>query len=203
MPNEVVLVGTFVLHDSTKTIWPGTMRLYNHQLTTNMIFRLSQKLANKIHEKPTRSLPLDGNPFADWSGHLFTADRTQYAIVTNTASLYSAVFYGRGITDGNQFIGRALDSIRELMDGDGLEFIHRRFVAPSTGMVQFSKALNRSVTGSMNDMVQGAKVLLAEDELSPFDIAFKLNEMHMSALKYTNPREALKTLEILQEASDE
>lgn len=160
-----------------------------------MIFRLSQKLATKIHEQPPKSLPLDANAFADWSGHLFTADRAQYIIVTNTASLYSAVFYGRGITDDNQFLRQALDTIREVMDDDGLEFIHRRFVAPSTGMVQFSKALNRSVTGSMNDMVQCAKFLLAEEELSPFDIAFKLNEMPMSALKYANPREALKTLE--------
>jgi hypothetical protein len=159
-----------------------------------MIFRLSQKLANKIHEKPAKSLPLDANPYADWSGHLFTADRTQYVIVTNTISLYSAVLYGRGITDDNQFLRRALDTIREGMDDDGLEFIHRRFVAPSTATCQFSKALNRSVTGSVNDMVQCAKFLLTEQELSPFDIAIKLNEMPMSALKYANPREALKQL---------
>jgi hypothetical protein len=160
-----------------------------------MIVRLSQKLATKIHEKPTKSLPLDENPYADWSGHLFTADRAQYIIVTNTASLYSAVFFGRGITDDNQFLRRALDTIREVMDDDGLEFIHRRFVAPSAGVIQFSKALDRSVTGSMNDMVQCAKFLLAEQELSPFDIAFKLNEMPMSALKHANPREALKNLQ--------
>ncbi|MEX0867448.1 MAG: hypothetical protein WD030_08815 [Pirellulales bacterium] len=163
-----------------------------------MTCRLSQKFATKIHEKPTKSLPLDENPYADWSGHLFTADRTQYVIVTNTASLYSALLFGRGITDDNQFLRRALDTIREVMDDDGLEFIHRRFVAPSTGMVQFSMALNRSVTGSMNDMVQCAKFLLAEEELSPFDVAFKLNEMPMSALKYVDPREALKYLEIEQ-----
>lgn len=160
-----------------------------------MIFRLSQKLAAKIHERPTKVLPLDENPFADWSGHLFTADRSQYIIVTNTASLYSAVFFGRGITDDNQLLCWALDAIREVMDYDGLGFIHRRFVAPSAATVQFSKALDRSVTGSMNDMIHCAKFLLAE-ELSPFDISFKLNEMPMSLLKYANPRKALKSLDV-------
>lgn len=160
-----------------------------------MIFRLSQKLGAKIHELPTTTLPLDEDRFADWSAHLFTVDRAQYVIVTNTISLYSGVFYGRGITDDNQFLRQALATIREVMDYDGLELIHRRFVAPSTGLIQFSKALNRSVTGSMNDMVQCAKVLLADKDLSPFDLAFKLNEMPMSVLKYATPRKALKSLE--------
>jgi Domain of unknown function (DUF6933) len=40
-----------------------------------MIIRLSQKLAKKIKVTPTRVLSPDANPFADWSAHLFTADR--------------------------------------------------------------------------------------------------------------------------------
>ena len=69
-----------------------------------MIFRLSQKLAEKIKEAPSRSLPPDPNPYADWSAHLFTAERTQYIILTNTPSLYSAVVYGRGIATASQFL---------------------------------------------------------------------------------------------------
>ena len=37
-----------------------------------MIFRLSQKLAKKLKEGSLPSLPLDENPYADWSAHLFT-----------------------------------------------------------------------------------------------------------------------------------
>ncbi|KKK63787.1 hypothetical protein LCGC14_2990780 [marine sediment metagenome] len=163
-----------------------------------MIFRLSQKLAKKIKEDPSQSLPPDPNPFADWSAHLFTADRTQYIIVTNTPSLYSAVMYGRGISDDSQFIRRALDCLREFMVDDGLDFIYRRFVAPATGTVRFSKALNRSVTGSMNDLIQCGKLWLTESGLSPFDTSFKLNEMPMSFLKYGNPREAFVVLKVGQ-----
>ena len=80
-----------------------------------MIFRLSTKLAAKIHEASKLSLPPDPNPFTDWSGHLFTADRAQYILLTNTASLYSVVTFGRGITDYSEFIDAALTAIREYM----------------------------------------------------------------------------------------
>jgi hypothetical protein len=54
-----------------------------------MIFRLSAKLTVKLKLRPSEVLPPDPNPFADWSAHLFPADRTQYLIISNTASLYS------------------------------------------------------------------------------------------------------------------
>jgi hypothetical protein len=54
-----------------------------------MILRLSGKIAKKIHVKPAAVLPADSNPYADWSTHVFLAARTQYILVTNTASLYS------------------------------------------------------------------------------------------------------------------
>lgn len=159
-----------------------------------MVLRLSQKLSNKIGEAPIKVLPLNQNPLADWSGHLFAADRTQYVILTNTASLYSTVFYGRGVTDGSRLIERGLEALRDVMVDDGLGFLYLRLVAPSAGRVAFSKSLNRSVTGSMNDLIHCAKVWLTEAELSPYDASFKLNEMPMSATGYANPREALKSL---------
>jgi hypothetical protein len=159
-----------------------------------MIFRLSQKLAAKIHERPTAAPPLDENPLADWSGHLFTADRTQYILAFNTACFYSAVFFGRGITDDHQFLRLALPMIREVMDRDGLEFLHRRDVAPSTGAIRFAKPLSRSVIGTMNEFVHEAKFILTHEAISPFDLSFRLNEMPCSVLKYDSPREAIGVL---------
>ena len=159
-----------------------------------MIFRLSQKLAKKLKEGTLPSLPLDENPYADWSAHLFTADRTQYIIVTNTKSLYSVVMYGKGITDDSRFIDRALSCIREFMEDDGQAFVYRRFIAPASGKIRFGKALNRSVIGSMNDLVYHAKMWLTEGGLSPYDTGFHLNEIPMSPLGYQNPREAFRKL---------
>lgn len=159
-----------------------------------MIFRLSQKLARKLKIPVPKPAPADPNPFADWSGHLFTADRTQYLILTNTPSLYSTVIYGRGIANDSQFLDRALGAIREFMVDDGHEFIFSRLIAPASGTVRFASALNRSITGSMNDFVNAAQMWLVEGELSPFDVGFKLNDMPMSILDYRKPREAFKGL---------
>lgn len=162
-----------------------------------MIIRLSQKLGQKIKVSPRESLPQHENPYADWSAHLFTAGRTQYVIVTNTVSLYSRVMYGRGMTSDSQFLDRVLGGLGEFMVDDGLEFLYRRFVAPSAQSIRFSKALNRSVTGSMNDLVQHVKFVLAEEEMSPYDISFELNKVPLSMLKYSNPGEALRALQIM------
>lgn len=161
-----------------------------------MIFRLSVKLATKLKIAPATSTPLDANPYADWSAHLFTAQRTQYVIITNTPSLYSMVMLGRGMVDDGQFIEAAMTAIREFMVADGNESIYRRFVVPASAQVQFSKALSRSVTGSMNDLVRCGSFWLVERELSPSDTSLKLNETPMSALNHRNAREAFKALQM-------
>jgi Domain of unknown function (DUF6933) len=159
-----------------------------------MILRLSQKLAAKVRTTAAKPRPLDPNPFADWSGHLFRADRTQYILVTNTASLYSSILFGRGITADYQLIDRALSEIREVLTGDGLQFFYLRFIVPAADRVTLARSLNRSVTGSMNDLVAHAQMWLTEGGLSPYDTSFKLNEIPMSAIGYQSPRQAMRSL---------
>lgn len=165
-----------------------------------MIFRLSRKLAAKLKEGSLPSLPLDENLYADWSAHLFTADRTQYIIVSNTKSLYSVVLYGKGITNSSQFIDRSLSMLREFMEDDGQAFVYQRFIAPASSSVQFAKALDRSVTGSINELVMFAKAWLEKGELSPHDVGFELNTILLSAIApskraaYGRPNEAFKAM---------
>ncbi len=159
-----------------------------------MIVRVSGKLGKKIHVSPAKSQPVAPNPFADWSAHLFTADRAQYILVTNTPSLYSMVMCGRGITDDSEFLSRITSYMREFTRDDGHAFLFERLIAPSTARVAFSNALNRAVTGSMNDLVFQAKFHLIEQEMSPYDTSFLLNGVPMSYLKYDNPRTAFLKL---------
>lgn len=146
-----------------------------------MILRLSQKLKTKVKAGKLAEMPLDENPFADWSSHLFTANRTQYIILTNSASLYSCVMYGRGISNDGVFIEHALEAIREFMSDDNQQFIYRNYIAPSAATVRIAKALNRSVTGSMNEHIYAAKFML-DDGMAPREIGYRLNETPMSAL---------------------
>ena len=175
-----------------------------------MIFRLSQKLNDKIGAGRLPALPLDENPFADWSATLFTADRTQYILVSNTKSLYSTVLYGKGITNDSRFIERALSSIREFMEDDGLGFIYHRFIVPNSGTVRFAKALNRSITGSINELMRFAEyVLIDDDDVSPHDLGFKFNDFLLSAIAptkaegYGKPREAFKAMGVGQPTEEE
>jgi hypothetical protein len=147
-----------------------------------MIFRLSHKLATKLKEGDLPAVPLDENPYADWSAHLFTVAPTQYIIVANTRALYSVVVYGKGITGYSEFISRALSALREFMEDDGQSFVYQRFIAPTSGSVRFAKALDRSVTGSVNELVKVATYYLEDDEMSPHDLGFKLNDVLLSAL---------------------
>ena len=159
-----------------------------------MVLRLSQKLNAKAKAGTLAARPLDENAFADWSAHLFSAHRTQYILVSNTKSLYSTAMYAKGTTTDHRLIERVLSGIREFMEADDQAFIYQRLIAPTCGTVRFAKALDRSVTGSMNDLAYHATVWLTEGGLSPFDVGFKLNGIPFSTLGYATPREAFKAM---------
>lgn len=160
-----------------------------------MIFRLTQKLAKKLDADLNPCLPVAGNPFHDWHAHIFIADRSQYIIVMNTASLYSLVMPGRGIRDENEFIQATRSLMRDFMTFDGNEFSYNRFILPMTPII-FCKTGDRKILGSMNELVQLAKFDLKEFKLSPFDTAIRLNETPMSALEYGLPKEAFRALRV-------
>lgn len=130
----------------------------------------------------------------DWSAHLFTAQRTQYIILTNTASLYSMVMPGRGITNDRQFIRGVLSWIKEFMTIDGNKVIIEKFIEMERHDVFFSKTVDRRVAGSMNDFVFQAKVHLIEGQRSPFDVSLLLNESPMTYLGYNRPKDEFKKL---------
>jgi hypothetical protein len=165
-----------------------------------MIIRLSQKLVAKIKAGPLATVPLDKNPYADWSAHLFVAGRTQYIILSNTVSLYSTIMFGRGITDDRRFMDLALSNIRDFMKEYIQEFVYQRLIALSTENIHFAKALNRSVTGSMNELIVHATAFLSDDERTPCDVGIELNEVLLSSLgsggaeKYGKPRDAFKAM---------
>jgi hypothetical protein len=159
-----------------------------------MIIRLSNTLAKKIKETDLPLLPSDPNPFADWAARLFTANRVQYILITNSTSLYSVVMYGKGVTGDNALLHGMTDMLREVTEEDGFRLLYEKQVAPQAARVSFSKALSRSVTGSMNDLVHQAKWYLIEDEISPYDVSFRLNEVPMSYLKYQRPRDVFQRM---------
>jgi len=159
-----------------------------------MILRLTAKLSSKIGARPEQCLSLSMNPFLDWVGHLFTAERTQYIILSNTVSLYSIIMYGRGITNDNELIGQSMSNMRELMASDGLEFIFHRLIAPSAGTIRYSKVRDRQVLGSIAELVREARFYIIERQVSPFDAASQVNQTLLSYLRYKHPKEVFAQL---------
>lgn len=159
-----------------------------------MILRVSGKLGKKIKVAPSDSLPRHDNPYLDWSGHVFRANGRQYIILTNTASLYSVIFPGRGITTPAAYEARVRSELRAFLDYDGVRRIYEQYIATDDGPPQFSKAFNRSVTGSMNDLVYHAQVHLEWSNLPLREAAVRINEMPMGMLDMGFPDRVFPTL---------
>lgn len=165
-----------------------------------MIIRLSQKLAKKIKVTRLVEEPLDKNQYADWSANVFNVERTQYIILCNTKSMYSCVMYASGITSDSTFIKRALSLIREFMEDDEKLSVYEQNIIPASGSVTFAKSLNRSVIGSMNELVLAATYALQSEEVAPHSVGTFLNGTLLSAIaadgdrRYGTPREAFERL---------
>ena len=159
-----------------------------------MIVRPTVKLGEKIKVPPKEWLPADPNPLADWSAHVFTANRIQYIILTNTTSLYSRVIFGRGITNADQFLRSFSLALAEFMHNDGFDDVYERQIAPTMAQVSFAKALNRRITASVNNLVYMAGAYLEIEEQSLDDLSFWLNETPMKRLAYESPRAAMEQL---------
>jgi len=147
-----------------------------------MIFRVTDKISRKIKTGPLIILPPDSNPYADWAARLFTCNRCQYILITNTTSLYSMILYGRGIPDEHSFINEVLRSMREFLTSQGHECIWDRFIAPHLTEIAFSRAFSRQVTGSMNDIEFQAKVTMHYHGVSPHELSVRLNEVPFTML---------------------
>ena len=159
-----------------------------------MILRITSKLGKKIGIDPATRLDSDPNPFIDWTADLFRAGRVQYILVTNTASLYSTLLYGNGIIDDMELSMRIVPRIIEHLQWNGFGLIAERLFAPNTGVIRFSKTLDRHVTGSMNDLIYQAKYFLSGQDLSIHDVSMRLNETHMPHIEYDSPQKAFEKL---------
>ena len=165
-----------------------------------MHFRLTQKLAKKLKEPVSlQTLNAHQNLLADWTANLFTAARTQYVIVCNTATMFSCLFYGAGVSNDDKFIKAALQAIRDAMKDEGLEEIYLDKIVPATRSIRFGKSLNRSVTGSVTEQVTAAKARLEDGDLAPYQAADQINNNLLSYLgekqgDYGRPREVFHAL---------
>jgi hypothetical protein len=160
-----------------------------------MIFRLSQKAAKKVKESwplPERELP--GDPLLDWSFHLFTARRLQHIIFCNTATLYTCLVYGRGVSSLSDLSRVGLQALEDGFEDEDLGSVFETRIRACDSPLTVAKAYSRKVTGSLNEQIHYAKYVLEEQEATPWELAEKLNGNILSSIDYNTPREALRRI---------
>ncbi len=145
----------------------------------DMILRLTQTLNAQLSGGKLGVHALHANPLLDWSVRAFTLWENEYVLLTNTQSLYSAVLPGVAAGSRGWFAERITDAVRAILAGAGCCSITGDDLAPAS--VQFAKGLNRSVTGSMNELALLAQILLAKSGMSMPELGVPLNETLLSA----------------------
>ena len=163
-----------------------------------MIIRFTGKLAKKMNLGPITKVNKDPGPFLDWYSTVFTANRAQYILTTNTSSLLSVIMYGQGIVDDNMFLNKFFHILGEYLHDIGSGFVFDRILAPGSSMVTLSKTIDRSVLGSMNEMVAHSKAMLKDDAVGAWEVMESINKIPFKAIAYQSPVEAFQSLKIVQ-----
>lgn len=159
-----------------------------------LIIRLTQALNARLKVPPLHESQLHQNPLLDWSARPFAVEATEHLLLCNTPSLYSVVLSDTTFTDVAPFTERVLGVVWAVLEESGCGSVGR-----GVGPTQFAKFLDRSVTGSMNELVAHATALLDDRSVSIQEVGLRLNEVLLSALgrgvrKYGTPREAFAEL---------
>ena len=165
-----------------------------------LIFRVTQKLAEKIKVVPALALPPQDSPFLDWTANLFMVSRWQCILLTNSKSLYSVVLPGKGVSNEQAFVEQSMKSLRDNMALDGIVSIFDTRIAPVLDLVSLCKASDRGVLASMNQLVYQAKCDLIEMGHPLPLVNQRLNRIPMSKLKYHYSVEEFAALAIRSRA---
>jgi hypothetical protein len=156
----------------------------------NMIIRFSKMLSDKIHESDLSVVSSAENPYLDWHAHIFRHRRAQYIMVSNSKSLFSIFMHVAGVTNFQRFFERMRDILRDTLHDIGADLIYQRIIAPNTGSILLAKAQDKRIISSMNDHIGFAKAILDDEEISPYDLSFRINENILTIIKYATPKEA-------------
>lgn len=122
------------------------------------------------------------DPYCDWCAHGFSANRARYLLLTNTYSFLSVVIPGSGITSEAAFIRASVAAIQHYLSESGRTQVFETYVAPHTSSIRWAKVPDRSVLGTMNELIYLAQCHLIEGGLPPLMVSERLNGVPLSVL---------------------
>ena len=140
-----------------------------------MRFRLTQKLAKKLNLMDLSRTDSHDSGSA-WYGNLFRVGGVQYILLTESLTLFSFLFYGRGIVDAAALTTKAKLLIETKFKENGWLSVLGKPISYDLAAPTLLAAQDRSVLSSMNGMVG---LLRAQLELGKRDIEFLSNEINI------------------------
>lgn len=152
-----------------------------------IVLRPTLKLARQLNLGPLPDAAEATNTHCDWCVRPFGVGRIHYLIFTNTASLFSFVTRKKGVTNAKTLFGAFRTVLEDYLCATEREGIFKQMIAPAVGECTFARCLDRSVVGSMNDLVFQACCYIEPADLHPFEIFDRLNSAPMGALGMHNP----------------
>ena len=159
-----------------------------------MVLHYTHAMRKKFKVEEVTREEISTLPQLSWYVNFFTANRIQYILTTNAASLFSVLLYKRGMRDDGDYIKEFLSELREHLEDLDMQLIFDRVIANRTGSIVISKTFDRSVLGSMNDMVHAVKILGERDDTTPWDLSKTINTTPYSAIGYMKPVEGFRRL---------
>ena len=168
-----------------------------HPAKTHVV-RCTSKLLKELRIKPTAQIPETIEPIREWHANIVTIQRRKCILITHTLSLYSFVIYGVKRKELDNFddvfrLNLSLNLAADQIDNASLF----DFENPNIDVV-YAKTNNRSVLGSMNDLVYHIDYRVWDwegpGEINSVFISQHLNGIPMGAIKYGFPDRQLKSL---------
>lgn len=159
-----------------------------------LTIRPTKMLTRRLDLELPVTPPTVRNRVADWCAHEFRVGRFRYLIFCNTASLYPVVTLARGVVDDHTLIERLVAGLRMALAEGKLAFQFERWIVPELPAVQWAPIPDRSILGSINDMIAMAKYSLQHRDESPVELSRWLAESPMSALGMNSPDRVFPTL---------
>jgi hypothetical protein len=158
-------------------------------LTLRPTKKLARQLALDVPRLPV-AVP---SRVSDWCAHTFLRGNEPWLIFCNTASLYPVFAGSAGVTDGESLARRLGGMVLGVLQTNGFSTQAKIFQRELTGF-QFAPIPDRSVLGSVSELIWLADAWFDDVDLTPATLSHKLGKTPMSALGMNRPADALSSL---------
>ena len=161
------------------------------------IIGCTKKLLSELKEKPAEIQQIPSE-LSGWHANLFRVDRRKCILFTHDKTLYSLFIPGLLKTHFQNIIEVFSQNLFKSLLSENLTQNLIELVLDDISKIKITKTNNRSVLGSMNDLIFHIKFVIAQNgglmNTDIFELNHNLNRIPMGAIAMDYSIDALKNL---------